>query len=160
MDFFQGPPTLDATHGPVASAVGLPDDAGHSRHGYEEAVWDQKLESFLALHERAFRDLGGVPRIVRHDNLKAAVVRACLYDPDVNAGLRGLRQALGLHRASDPTGNPQENGKQERSGGYVKDNALKGRRFDSPRRAECASCGTGIARSPGCASTARRGVRS
>ena len=26
---------------------------------------------------------------------------------------------------------PQENGKQERSGGYVKDNALKGRRFDS-----------------------------
>ena len=25
--------------------------------------------------------------------------------------------------------NPQENGKQERSGGYVKDNALKGRRF-------------------------------
>src|SRR5690606_41749139 len=26
---------------------------------------------------------------------------------------------------------PQENGKQERSGGYVKRNALKGRRFDS-----------------------------
>src|ERR671924_2074609 len=26
---------------------------------------------------------------------------------------------------------PQENGKQERSGGYVKSNALKGRRFDS-----------------------------
>ena len=26
---------------------------------------------------------------------------------------------------------PEENGKQERSGGYVKDNALKGRRFDS-----------------------------
>src|SRR3972149_11213297 len=26
---------------------------------------------------------------------------------------------------------PEENGKQERSGGYVKDNALKGRRFES-----------------------------
>src|SRR5438876_9579300 len=26
---------------------------------------------------------------------------------------------------------PQEDGKQERSGGYVKSNALKGRRFDS-----------------------------
>ena len=44
---------------------------GHSRHGYEEAVWDQKLETFLRLHERAFRDLGGVPTVVRHDNLKA-----------------------------------------------------------------------------------------
>ena len=26
----------------------------HSRHGYEEAVWDQKLETFLRLHENAF----------------------------------------------------------------------------------------------------------
>ena len=34
----------------------------HSRHGYEEAARAQKLDSFLALHERAFRDLGGVPR--------------------------------------------------------------------------------------------------
>ncbi len=28
----------------------------HSRHGYEEAVWDQKLETFLRLHENAFRE--------------------------------------------------------------------------------------------------------
>ena len=51
----------------------------HSRHGYEEAVWDQKLETFLRLHEHAFRDFDGVPKVVRHDNLKAAVVRACFY---------------------------------------------------------------------------------
>ena len=38
----------------------------HSRHGYEEAVWDQKLETFLRLHQNAFADLGGVPRVVRH----------------------------------------------------------------------------------------------
>jgi transposase len=42
-----------------------------SRHGYEEAVWDQRLETFLRLHERAFRDLGGVPTVVRLDNLKS-----------------------------------------------------------------------------------------
>ena len=47
-----------------------------------DAVWDQKLETFLRLHERAFRDLGGVPLVIRHDNLKAAVVRACFFDPD------------------------------------------------------------------------------
>ena len=38
---------------------------GHSQHGYEEAVWDQRLETFLGLHERAFRDLAGVPLVVR-----------------------------------------------------------------------------------------------
>ena len=103
----------------------------HSRHGYEEAVWDQKLESFLALHERAFRDLGGVPRVVRHDNLKAAVVRACLYDPDVNPVYDAFAKHWGFTALPTRPRNPKENGKQERSGGYVKDNALKGRRFDS-----------------------------
>jgi transposase len=46
----------------------------HSRHGYEEAVWDQKLESFLALHENAFRNFGGVPSIVRHDYVAGHIV--------------------------------------------------------------------------------------
>ena len=39
--------------------------------------------------------------------------------------------ALGLHPLPTQPRTPQENGKQERSGGYVKDNALKGRTFDS-----------------------------
>jgi hypothetical protein len=103
----------------------------HSRHGYEEAVWDQKLESFLGLHERALRDLGGVPKIVRHDNLKAAVVRACLYDPDVNPIYAAFAKHWGFIPLPTRPRNPEENGKQERSGGYVKDNALKNRRFDS-----------------------------
>src|SRR5579859_4338084 len=34
----------------------------------------------LRLHERAFRDLGRVALVIRHDNLKAAVVRACFCD--------------------------------------------------------------------------------
>ena len=50
------------------------------------------------------------------------------------------RRQRGLHRVCAHWGftplpiqprRPEENGKQERSGGYVKDNALKGRRFDS-----------------------------
>jgi hypothetical protein len=103
----------------------------HSRHGYEEAVWDQTLETFLRLHENAFTDLGGVPKVIRHDNMKAAVVRACLYDPDVNEIYAAFARHWGFTPLPTRPGNPQENGKQERSGGYVKDNALKGRRFDS-----------------------------
>ena len=61
VDFFRGAPTLDAGTGEWRRPWVFRLTLGHSRHGYEEAVWDQKLETFLRLHERAFRDLGGVP---------------------------------------------------------------------------------------------------
>ena len=44
-----------------------------SRHSYEEAVWRQDRRAFLRAHEHAFLAFGGVPEVVRHDNLKAAV---------------------------------------------------------------------------------------
>ena len=131
VDFFRGAPTLDAATGEWRRPWVFRMTLGHSRHGYEEAVWDQKLETFLRLHERAFRDLGGVPLVVRHDNLKAAVVRACFFDPDSHDVYLAFAAHWGFTPLPTQPRHPQENGKQERSGGYVKDNALKGRRFDS-----------------------------
>jgi len=131
VDFFRGAPTLDADTGQWHRPWVFRMTLAHSRHGYEEAAWDQKVETFLGLHENAFRDLGGVPRVVRHDNLKAAVVRACLYDPDINEVYLAFARHWGFTPLPTRPRNPKENGKQERSGGYVKDNALKGRRFDT-----------------------------
>jgi transposase len=130
VDFFQGAPTLDGAgqwRRPWVFRMTL----CHSRHGYEEAVWDQKVATFLRLHEAAFRDFGGVPKVIRHDNLKAAVVRACLYDPDVHPVYTAFSEHWGFTALPTRPRNPEENGKQERSGGYVKDNGLKGRRFNS-----------------------------
>lgn len=131
VDFFQGPPTLFGKTGQWRRPWVYRMTLCHSRHGYEEAVWDQKLESFLGLHENAFRNFGGVPSIVRHDNMKAAVVHACFYDPDVNPVWTAFAQHWGFTALPTLPGNPKENGKQERSGGYVKSNALAGRRFNS-----------------------------
>jgi transposase len=131
VDFFQGAPTLDATTGQWKRPWVFRMTLCHSRHGYEEAVWDQRLATFLGLHERAFRDFGGVPLVIRHDNLKAAVVRACFYDPDVQPVYAAFAAHWGFTPLPTQPRHPQENGKQERSGGYVKSNALKGRRFDS-----------------------------
>ena len=131
IDFFQGAPTLESATGQWRRPWVFRMTLGHSRHGYEEAVWDQKLEPFLRLHERAFRDLGGVPLVIRHDNLKAAVVRACFYDPDSHEVYLAFAAHWGFTPLPTQPRHPQENGKQERSGGYVKGNALKGRRFDS-----------------------------
>jgi transposase len=131
VDFFRGAPTLDAATGEWRRPWVFRLTLGHSRHGYEEAVWDQKLETFLRLHERAFHDLGGVPTVVRHDNLKAAVIRACFYDPDSHDVYLAFAAHWGFTPLPTQPRHPHENGKQERSGGYVKTNALKGRRFDS-----------------------------
>jgi transposase len=133
VDFFRGVPTLEPHTGQWKRPWVFRMTLCCSRHGYEEAVWDQKVETFLRLHERAFENLGGVPSVVRHDNLKAAVVRACLYDPDMNVIYLAFAEHWGFTPLPTKPRNPQENGKQERSGGYVKNNALKGKRFDSLR---------------------------
>ncbi|MFN9100378.1 MAG: IS21 family transposase, partial [Gemmatimonadaceae bacterium] len=130
VDFFRRAPTLDAATGEWRRPWVFRMTLCHSRHGYEEAVDDQKLETFLRLHERAFRDFGGVPKVMRHDNLKAAVVRACLYDPDNHTIYAAFAAHWGFTSLPTQPRPPQENGTQERSGGYVKDNALKGRRFE------------------------------
>lgn len=131
VDFFQGAPTLDEKSGQWKRPWVFRMTLCHSRHGYEEAVWDQTLETFLRLHENAFTELEGVPKVIRHDNLKAAVVRACFYDPDSNELYEAFARHWGFTPLPTRPRNPKENGKEERSGGYVKDNALKGRRFDS-----------------------------
>jgi transposase len=131
VDFFRGAPTFRAERGHWERPWVFRMTLCHSRHGYEEAVWDQRLPTFLALHEHAFRDLGGVPRVIRHDNTTVAVIRACLFDPDGHDVYTAFARHWGFTALPTRPRTPQENGKQERSGGYVKDNALKGRRFES-----------------------------
>ena len=46
----------------------------HSRRMFARFFLDQRLESFLAAHVRAFEDIGGVPRVLMYDNLKSAVL--------------------------------------------------------------------------------------
>ena len=131
VDFFKGAPTLHPATGQWRRPWVFRMTLCCSRHGYEEAVWDQKVETFLGLHERALFDLGGVVEIVRHDNMKAAVVRACLYDPDVNTTYLAFAKHWGFTPLPTRPRYPKELGKQERSGRYVKDNALKGKKFNS-----------------------------
>jgi transposase len=130
VDFFAGPPTLDASTGKYRRTHVFVMTLCCSRHSYEEAVFTQKTEPFIRCHENAFKEFGGVPRVVRLDNLKAGVTRACLYDPDVSEAYAAFARHYGFTPLPCRPGNPREKGKVERAGGYLK-NALKGRRFGS-----------------------------
>ena len=84
-------------------------------------MWTQERDGFLRAHEHAFVRLGGVPKTIRHDNLKAAVVRACLYDPDVSEVYAAFGTHWGFVPLPSRPRHPEENGVAERSGGAPAD---------------------------------------
>lgn len=57
---------------------------GASNLTYAEATWSQGLSDWIGAHTRAFAMIAGVPRLLVPDNAKVAVIKACLYEPQVN----------------------------------------------------------------------------
>jgi transposase len=57
---------------------------GASNYTYAEASWTQALADWIGAHTRAFEAIGGVPQLLVPDNTKVAVIKACLYEPQVN----------------------------------------------------------------------------
>ena len=55
-----------------------------SSYFFGEFVLDQKLSTFIGVHQRMFAYFGGITPYVVVDNLKSGVNKADLYDPDVN----------------------------------------------------------------------------
>src|SRR6266542_294999 len=95
-----------------------------------ELVFDQSVATWLRLHRAAFEFFGGVPRRVVLDNLRAAIVHAALYDPEVQRSDRELAEHYGFLIAPCRPRTPEHKGKVEQGGvHYVKRNALAGRNF-------------------------------
>ena len=57
---------------------------GASSFTYAEATWTQSLADWIGAHARAFEAIGGVTRLLVPDNTKTAIIKACLYEPQVN----------------------------------------------------------------------------
>ena len=80
-------PTIDVVDpgtGEVRTAQLFVATLGASNYTYAEASWTQGLPDWISSHVRAFGFFGGVAAQVVPDNLKAGVIRACFYDPEVN----------------------------------------------------------------------------
>jgi transposase len=103
----------------------------HSRKGYSEVVWRQTSESFIRSLENAFRYFGGVTATVVIDNLKAGVLRADWYDPELNPKLEEFARHYGTVILPTKPAMPRHKGKVEAAVKYAQDNALKGRTFES-----------------------------
>ena len=75
---------VDRATGECMSAQVFVAVMGATNYTFAEATWSQKLEDWCMSHVRCFSYLGGVPNMVIPDNLRSAVQRAHLYEPDLN----------------------------------------------------------------------------
>jgi transposase len=136
VDFGYAGEIFDPVRGKQCRAWAFVMVLSHSRHQYVELVFNQDVATWLKLHRRAFEFFGGVPRAIVLDNLKAGIIRACKYDPEVQRSYRDFASAYGflIHPCAPRT--PQHKGKVEKGGvHYVKRNCLAGRKFAGLRDA-------------------------
>lgn len=103
---------------------------GYSRHQFARICFDQKVETWLALHTEAFEWFGGVPEVVVPDNLKSAVIHAAFAPSDpttLNRSYRELARHYGFKIAPTPPRSPEKKGKVESGVKYVKNNFFASR---------------------------------
>lgn len=94
----------------------------YSRKAFRKIVLSQDQSTFFACHVEAFEFLGGVPRQVTPDNLKAAVIKASWNDPLVNRAYRNLAEHYGFSISPCLPATPEHKGGVENDMKYVKRN--------------------------------------
>ena len=75
---------IDGLTGEVRRAEVFVAVLGASSYIYAEATWTQSLPDWIAAHVNMLAFVGGVPRQIVSDNLRAGITRACFYEPLVN----------------------------------------------------------------------------
>ncbi|AHG50192.1 hypothetical protein RLEG12_00895 (plasmid) [Rhizobium leguminosarum bv. trifolii CB782] len=57
---------------------------GASSLSFAHDRWSETLPDWIECHLVVLEALGGVPALLVPDNVKVAVIKACLFDPQVN----------------------------------------------------------------------------
>lgn len=117
---------------------------GYSRKMFARIVFDQTVPTWLRLHVEAFASLGGVPRTIVPDNLKAAVVRAAFGANRDSLSIQKSYRELARHFGFviDPTlpYHPQHKGKVESGVKYLTRSFLVGSTFSDAKEAQSRLC--------------------
>ena len=68
---------------------------GASNYTYAEARWSEGLADWVGAHVNAFAFIGGVPKLLVCDNLRAGVTAACRYEPGINRTYQDMATRYG-----------------------------------------------------------------
>src|SRR3977135_1687098 len=69
---------------------------GASNYPYAEARWSEGLGDWVSAHVNALATIGGVPKAVVCDNLKAGVTKPSRYEPGINRTYEDLADHYGF----------------------------------------------------------------
>jgi len=108
---------------------------GCSRKSVRLLTFKSSSKIWAELHEKAFRRLGGAPRVMVLDNLREGVIKPDIYDPQLNPLYRDMLAHYGITALPCRVRDPNRKGKVESDVGHAQ-NKFKGLRFESPEEAQ------------------------
>ena len=106
-------PYIDPQTGEVRQAHLFLAVLGFSNYIFARAYPDERTESFLDAHVRAFAHLGGVPELLVPDNLKTGVKRPDRYEAEIAAPYAELAAHYGCVVLPARVGKPRDKAKAE-----------------------------------------------
>ena len=102
----------------------------YSGRAFRKVVWKSSKETWCRLHEEAFRYFGGCPQYITLDNLKEGVIKADIYDPDLNVLYAAMLSHYGVVADPARVRDPNRKGTVENGVKHTQNTGLKGRKFD------------------------------
>ena len=135
VDFGDAGQIYDIETGMMRRAYVFVATLSYSRHQYAKIVFDQKMPTWLRLHQHAFEFFGGVSRTIVPNNLKAAVKKVLSEDIILSDAYRKMARHYGCRISPTRPATPNQKGKVENGVHYVKRNFLAGQIFENSQTA-------------------------
>jgi transposase len=140
---------IDPATGEVHAAHLFIAALGASSYTYAEACWTETLPDWIGAHVNALDFLGGVPKALVPDNLKAGITKPSRYEPGINRTYQELADHYGFVVLPARVRRPRDKAKVEAAVGIVSRyvlGRLRNRRFFSlaELNAAVAECVTAI----------------
>ena len=136
VDYGTGPMVRDPHTGKYRRTRLFVMTLGYSRKSVRLLVFRSSSQIWAELHEKAFRRLTGVTRVVVLDNLREGVLAADIHDPMLNPLYRDVLQHYGSVPLPCRVADPDRKGKVESGVGHAQKTPLKGLRFESLEEAQ------------------------
>ena len=136
VDYGTGPMVRDPVTGKYRRTRLFVLTLGYSRKSIRLLNFQSSSRIWAELHEKAFRRLGGTTRIVVLDNLLEGVLKADIYDPQLNPLYRDVLVHYGVTALPCKVRDPDRKGKVESAVAHAQKTPLKGKRFESLEEAQ------------------------
>jgi transposase len=136
VDYGDGPMVRDPATGKYRRTRLFVMTLGYSRKSVRLLIFHSSSRIWAELHEKAFRRLTGVTRVVVLDNLREGVLAPDVYDPTLNPLYRDVLRHYGAVALPCRTADPDRKGKVESGVAHAQKTPLKGLRFENLEQAQ------------------------